>query len=207
MAMTFTTLTGAKSADGSIKSWMNYARVDAEGVLLEAQTMIYERLRVREMRTADTFPVRVGDDAIDVPDRMLEPVLMWDVTNDCEIEYREQSDLEQLRSWTAGVLDDGDPSFYAVFGEQLNFDATTQTAWTLRASYFVQPDDLSSSRKTNFLTTRYPHMLRMACLATGARFNHDDEVFQREQRLLFASIEEVNAADEMGRSTYSPVRM
>jgi hypothetical protein len=206
MAMTFTILTGAKSVDGSIKSWMNYARVDAEGVLLEAETMIAERLRVREMRVSDTLPVSVGDSGIDLPDQFLDPIEVRDVTNDSDIEYRDPSDLERMRSWTAAVLDSGDPAYYAVFDEQFQFDCKTTTAWTLRTLFYQRPTPLSSSNKTNFLTTRYPHILRMACLATGARFNRDDETFAREQRLLFASIDEANAKDEMARSTYVPVR-
>lgn len=207
MAMTFTTLTGAKSVDGSIKSWMNYARVDAEGVLLEAETMIAERLRVREMRASDSLPVRVGDSGIDLPDQFLDPIEARDITNDADIEYRDPSDLERMRSWTATVLDSGDPAFYSIFDEQYQFDCKTTTAWRLRVLFYQRPTPLSSSNKTNFLTIRYPHILRMACLATGARFAHDDEVFAREQRLLFASIDEANARDEMARSTYVPVRM
>jgi hypothetical protein len=203
----YATLTADKSTGGSIKSWMNYSKIDPGSILEEAQTMIYERLRVREMATADTFPVRVGDDAIDVPDNFLAQIMLKDITNDCELDYRDQTDLERMRTWTDGALDEGDPAYFAVFDEMFQFNAKTRTAWTLRASFYQQPDLLSSSRRTNFLTKKYPHMLRMACLATGARFNDDDEKFAREQRLLFAAIDSVNVEDEMSRSTYVPVSM
>jgi hypothetical protein len=125
--MSFATLTGAKSVDGSIKSWMNYSRIDAEGILEEAQAMIYGRLRVREMRASDQFTVRVGASSVDEPDGLLDAILFWDITNDVEICSKEDSDLERMRSWTDGVLDDGDPAYYALYDELINFDCKTTT--------------------------------------------------------------------------------
>lgn len=207
MAMTFTTLVADKSTSGSIKSWQNYSKLDSEGILEEAQAMIYGRLRVREMRTADQFTVRVGLSSIDVPDGFLDPILAWDITNDCEIVPKEESDLERMRSWTDGVLDTGDPAFYAVYDEAFQFDCKTTTLWKLRATFYKRPDYLATSNPTNWLTKRYPQLLRMACLATGARFAHDDEMFAREQQLLFREIDELSVGDEMARSTDVPVRM
>lgn len=204
--MNFTILTGAKSVAGSIKSWQNYDKLDAESILAEAETMIYERLRVREMRASDSLPVRVGASSLDLPDQFLDPILTWDITNDVEIEPKDEADLERMRSWTAAVLDSGDPAFYAVYDEAFQFDCTTTTAWRLRTVFYRRPDPLSTSNTSNWLCTRYAHLLRMSCLATGARFAHDDELFAREQRLLYATIDEVNARDEMGRSTAVPVR-
>jgi hypothetical protein len=205
--MSFATLTGAKSVDGSIKSWMNYSRIDAEGILEEAQAMIYGRLRVREMRASDQFTVRVGASSVDEPDGLLDAILFWDITNDVEICSKEDSDLERMRSWTDGVLDDGDPAYYALYDELINFDCKTTIQWRLRTLFYKQPDYLADSNPTNFLTKRYPHLLRMACLATGARFNDDEARFTREQQLLFAEISNIAVEDEMGRSTDVPVRM
>lgn len=197
--MTFTTLVGLKTVSGSIKSWLNYGKVDSEGVLLEAETMIYQRLRVREMRASDTLTVGVGKASVDLPDGFLDPLKLRDITNDCKIRLKSEGKLEDLRTWTAGVLDSGDPAYYAIYDEQYQFDCRTTTAWRARALFYKQPDPLSTSNETSFLTTRYPHILRMACLATGARFANDDEVYAREQRLLEGKIDDLNAADEQSR--------
>lgn len=199
MPMTFTTLTGLKTVSGSIKSWMNYGKIDSEGVLLEAETMIYQRLRVREMRSSDTLTVGVGKASVDLPDGFLDPLKLRDITNDCNITLKSEDELEDIRTWTAAVLDSGDPSYYAIFDEQMQFDCKSTSAWRARALFYKQGDPLSASNESNFLCTRYPHILRMACLATGARFANDDEVFAREQRLLEGKIEELNAMDEMSR--------
>lgn len=199
MPMTFTTLVGLKTVSGSIKSWMNYGKIDSEGVLLEAETMIYQRLRVREMRASDTLTVGVGKASVDLPDGFLDPLKLRDITNDCRITLKSEDELEDIRTWTDAVLDSGDPSYYAIFDEQLQFDCKATTAFRARALFYRQPDPLSTSNETSFLTTRYPHILRMACLATGARFANDDEVYAREQRLLEGKIDDLNAMDEQSR--------
>lgn len=197
--MTFTTLVGLKTVSGSIKSWMNYGKVDAEGVLLEAETMIYQRLRVREMRSSDTLTVGVGKASVDLPDGFLDPLKLRDITNDCRITLKSEDEIEDIRTWTDAVLDSGDPAYYAIYDEQIQFDCKTTTAWRARALFYKQPDPLSTSNETAWITTRYPHILRMACLATGARFANDDEVYAREQRLLEGKIEELNIQDEFSR--------
>lgn len=201
MAMSYDQLVGDKSTDGSIKSWMNYSKMDVESILSEAQAMIYTRLRVREMRTSDTLTLKIGKSEIDVPDDWLDPFVVKDITNDCDLDYCEVDDLEARRTYTDGVLDSNDPTAYAVDGESLIFDGVAENEIKILVRYFGQPADLSSSNPTNFLTRRYPQLLRMACLATAARFNSDDATFNREQALLFKEIDEVAASDEMGRST------
>jgi len=199
MPLTYTILIGDKSEAGSIKSWQNYSKVDAAGVVMDAEAMIATRLRVREMRASETMPIAVGASGTDLPDGFLDPISLRDVTNDCDIEIKGEDELERIRSWTAAVLDSGDPSYYAIFDERFEFDCKTTTAWTARALFYKTPDALSSSNPRNFLTDRYPQVLRMACLAIAARYSSDDERFAREQRLLFAEIEEINIRDEQSR--------
>lgn len=199
MAMTFTVLTGAKTVTGSIKSWQNYAKVDAEGVLVDAEAMIFTRLRVQQMRASESLSAGVGKSNIDLPDGFIDPIRLRDITNDCDITLKDEGQLEGIRSWTAGVLDSGDPAYYAIFDEVINFDCKVTTAFSARMLFYRQPDALSTSNETNWLTRRYPHVLRMACLAAAARFSHDDELFNREQRLCFAEIDEINKMDELSR--------
>jgi hypothetical protein len=197
--LTFDILTGSKSTTGSIKSWQNYSKVDAEGVLSDAETMIYQRLRVREMRASETLTVKVGASGVDLPDGFLDPLKLRDVTNDCNIEMVSEEQLEDIRTWTAAVLDSGDPAWFAIFDEQLQFDVKTTTQWKARLVFYKQLDALSESNPSNFLCVRYPHILRSMCLATAARFAKDNDMFQREQQLANAMISDANAADELSR--------
>lgn len=197
--MTFSILTGAKTVTGSIRSWQNYAKVDPESVLADAEGMVFTRLRVREMRTSENLTVAVGAGSIDLPDGFLDPIKTRDITNNFTLDPKSEEALEEMRSWTAGVLDSGDPSAFGIYDESFMFDCKTTTAWKLRSIFYKKPDLLSESNERSFLTDRYPHMFRMACLAVAARFEHNEELFQREQRLCFSEIDEINARDELAR--------
>lgn len=205
MAMSYTSLVADKSTTGSIKSWMNYGKIDSEGVLEDAQAMIYERLRANSMIISDAFPIKVGASSLDAPDDFIEAILVKDLTNQFDLEERDIVLLEGMRSYTNAVLDSGDPAFYCQSDEALNFDCKTTTTWTAKVYYFSVPAALSASNPTNFITRRHPQLLRMACLATAARHNHDDDIFNREQKLLFIEIDEIMVNDEMARSAYVPV--
>lgn len=200
MPMTFSILTGSKTTDGSIAHWSNYALLDAPGILTEAQQMLYSRLRVREMRASASLSFAVGDYTKALPTGFLEPMVLRDITNDCEIILRSEGDLEELRSWTSGMLDDGDPSSYSIYDELIQTDAKTVTAWSARMLYWKQPTALAATtNETNFITERYPQLLRMACLAVASRFRKDWETFNIEQKLCFAEIDNVMARDEYVR--------
>lgn len=207
MPMTFTTLTGDKSVAGSIRSWQNYGKVDAEGVLEEAEAMTYQRLRVREMRSSTTLTIPAAAASIALPTGFLDPLVLRDITNSCDIELRAEEWMESIRTWTNGELDDGDPAFYGIYDELFQFDCKTTVEWQARALFYKRGAALSAENETNFLTDRYPHVLRMACLATAARFSHDDDMFAREQRLFEAKVDELNAMDEFSRrGQENPVR-
>lgn len=207
MAMSYTTLIADKTVAGSIKSWQNYSKIDSLGVLEEAQAMVYMRLRCREMRASATVPVGAGVDFVALPTGYLDPIFTSDATNDVELDFKDEVQLERMRTWTAAVLDTGEITSFAFFDENFNFDAKSLAAFSIRALFYKTPDPLSPTNDTNWLTKRYPQLLRMACLATGARFAHDDAIFQREQVLLFKEIDEISVTDEMSRSTFVPVEI
>jgi hypothetical protein len=204
--MSYTTLVAAKSEPGSIRSWMNYAKIDVEGVLEDAQAMIYNRLRVRDMKASDVLPVAVGAGSANLPDDFIEAILVRDITNNFDLDERDEKLLEGLRSYTNGVLDIGDPAYFADYDDALNFDCKTTTAWKMKLIYYQTPAPLSSSNPKNFLTRKYPQLLRMACLAVAARHNHDAEIFATEQKLLFIEIDELKVNNEMAGTSYEPVR-
>ena len=199
MAMTFTVLTGLKTVTGSIKSWQNYAQVDAAGVLTDAEAWIYQKLRVREMRTSENLSVAAAKSYIDLPDGYLDPIKLRDITNDVNLIMVSEDQLEEYRTYTSGVLDSNDPAWWAVFDEAIQFDCKATTALTARMVFYKQLDALSTSNETNFLTQRYPHILRHACLAFAALFSKDSELFATEIRLAESLVMDANAQDELSR--------
>lgn len=196
MAMSYTTLTGDKSVAGSIKSWVNYTRLDVETVLEEAQTTIYQTLRVREMKATATLSVTSGVDLMAHPVDLMAPVKLRNVTDDTELKALIWDELEERRTWTNGSLDSGDPCYFSISDEAFQFDCKTSSAFTLRLAYYKTPELLSGSNETNFLTRRYPHVLRAACLAHAAIHFKDNAMYAQEMQRLSALVLGVNTQDD-----------
>lgn len=198
MAMTYQTLAGAKTVPGSIRSWINWELVDVEGVMLDAQAFIYTQLRVRQMEALETIALSAGASSAPLPDRFLDPVEMRDITHGgAEIENVHITDLEAVRYWDNGVLSEGVPCRYSVYGEDLQFDVRADRATSARLLYYRQPAYLSVAAPTNFLTEKFPHLLRAALLVYAAKNFKSQSIYEREVRELILSIAAVNTQDDM----------
>jgi len=199
MAMTYTSLVADKTTVGSIKYWINYARLDSDTVLAEAQATIFQRLRVREMRTLDTSIVTtVTDYREPLPARFLEARVLRSVEDNLEYEQRSPADLIARRQFDAtGTLIDGPPQYFAIFDEMLQFEARFTIPVTLHLLCFKSPALLSSGNPNNFLTDRLPHVLRVACLAQAADFMRNDTEYQKQITKLEALIEVTNGEADM----------
>ena len=89
------------------------------------------------------------------------------------------------------------PSRYAIYGEKLVFDCavSADTAYTM--IYFQSLALLSVGSPTNFLTSRYPNLLRTAVLAAAADFRKDDADYQRNVGRLTALIDDINSNNDL----------
>ncbi len=68
---------------------------------------------------------------------------------------------------------------------------------TLQLMCFKSLPLLSAGSPTNFLTSRYPHLLRRACLLQAADFMEDDPAYGKHLAKLEADIETVNAENQL----------
>jgi hypothetical protein len=99
-----------------------------------------------------------------------------------------------------GALEIGTPMQVAVYDEMFQFDCKADEARRLDLVFFKRLALLSASNPTNFLTTRYPNMLRVACQAGAASFMKDTEEFQAREAELIALIQAANAESDLGRA-------
>lgn len=285
MAISYNTLVAPKGTTGSLLNWIGYSKVDVATVLDESQILIYQILRVREMRSEFTFGMAAGASSIALPARFLDPISsIYDITNSAEYDQRHQADVTRSRAydtspsgafgtdpftttadsalvsvhevdhglnqdstitiasaanvngivmngtfpivsitgtddfvvdtgdtlasgsgagggssatWTANNLIAGSPTRWGVWNEKINFDMAFDTAATCKLPYFRQPQLLSASNQTNFVTVRYPNLLRVACLAAAAQYMKDDEEFSKNVQVLTNLIGSVAAADDL----------
>src|SRR5215471_19937752 len=195
MPMTYASLVADKNTVGSIKYWINYSRIDSDTVLAEAQALIFQRLRVREMRTLDTsISVVATDYQKALPAHFLEARLLCSVPDNLEYKLRSGSEVMARRQFNAdGTLTDGPPQFFAIFDEMLQFEARFTTSQTLHLLCCKSPALLSGANPSNFLTDRFPHLLRTACLVQAADFMRNDTEYAKQTQRLEALVQATNA--------------
>lgn len=170
MAMTYSTLVAAKGTDGSLKSWVNHSTLPSATIVSEAQAWIYGRLRVREMRKAGTVSLSADASSAVLPSGFLDPITLQFDGDAQPIELVTEGRLRRYRE-DDGTVPSGRPTRFAIYDEAFQFDSAADEALTGRLVYFGTPSELAASaNETNFLTARYPTLLRQACLSFAYEF-------------------------------------
>jgi hypothetical protein len=192
----YATLIADKATAGSIRSWINHSLLDVVQIVEEAEALLAQTLRVREMRASTVLALAAGDSFEPLPAGFLDPIALRDVTNQVTLRQRTESDLESLRRYDNAVLAAGTPANYAIFDEALQFETQYEAAASLRLVYFRRWPPLAAAN-TNFLTDRYPHLLRTACLAQAHAFRNNDTRAQLELTKLASLIQRTNAESDL----------
>lgn len=281
--MSYTTLVAPKGAAGSLANWVNYTKLDTQTILDEAQSLLYQTLRVREMRTEWTFGMKPGQSEMPLPVRFLDPIgRLRDITNGIPYPHRIEGDILADRAYEAVsgtlpanpfyttaesslvtvakanhgltqgstisvtgatpfagidfnssfpvtyVADDGHfvidveveatdtvsgggavakysgsrliksiPTKWSIFDEKVKFDSAFDTATTFKHLYYRRPLYLSEDAPTNWLTDRYPMLLRKACMAAAADFMKDDVEYEKNITALNALIATTAAENDL----------
>ena len=101
----------------------------------------------------------------------------------------------------AGALYDGTPSCWTIIGTTAYIDTTIDDTDNFggRLMYFALPTALSVSNETNFLTTRYPTLLRHACMFKGAEHMKDAQQAATYMQLAEVALAEAMRTNDMWR--------
>lgn len=200
--MDYDALVADKSTQGSIKSWVNYNEVPSVDVLIDAQMYIYERLRSREMRALQANnTIAEGTDFIVLPTGFLDPVELTIRYPKSRLELVNERELQDVwRNWDdTNALTEGMPQHYAIIGSNAYFDVLPDQTYRYDLLYFKQPDLLTPGSPTNFLTQRYPHVLRQTCIGYAALFAKDYEDAGTCLKMADALIDNVREMDDLSR--------
>lgn len=159
--MDYTTLVGAKTLAGSIKYLINYSEIDAAGIMAAAESAIYARLRVRDMRKVTTLDITLGATSVDLPADWLSPISLK-LRYRADLILRPPGKMSDYRNYdeTTSALLEGLPTNVFLSASKLELDVKADAAYTIDAVYYAKPDALSDSNTTNFLTTDLGHILR-----------------------------------------------
>jgi hypothetical protein len=148
-----------------------------------------------EFSSADPFTILIGSEVMLVTAG--QGTTTWTVTRG----YGGTTAAAHTSGATVdGRLESGTPTNVAVFDELFQFDCKADEARTLSLVYFKTPTLLSASNSTNFLTRRYPNILRVACQAGAASFMKDAEEFSAREAELLALINAANAESDLGKA-------
>ena len=201
MAITYTTLVGAKTTDGSIRQWVNDSTIPAESILTEAEAWIYERLRVREMiAVASPFTFAVDTASAALPSDFLDPIQLlpfgW---GGAELLYVHERLLNASRD-DDGNLFSGTPSRWTIIGTDAHVDCLCDSDFSGALMYYACPAALSADNATNFLTLRYPTLLRTVCTAFAFSFKKDDARKQIELALAEKALGDAMRTNDLYRN-------
>jgi hypothetical protein len=284
MAMSHTSLVASKGTTGSLANWVNYTKLDTETVLEEAQSLLFQLLRTREMRSEWTFGIAAGASEIALPARFLDPIgRVYDIKNGYPIRHKIETDIAHARSYdnslsgsfgadpftttigsslvavvemdhnltqgssititdatdvggvtmngtfpvvsitdddnvvidvdteatstatgggasadyTANKLIAASPTRWGIFDEKLKLDCAMETASQFKLLYYRSPKPLSAANLTNWLTIRYPKLLRVACMAAAADYMKDDVEYQKHLTALTALVGSTAAENDL----------
>lgn len=100
-------------------------------------------------------------------------------------------------NYTVDVLVSGTPKWWAIWDEEIHFDQAFSEPIMCELPYFQSLPLLSNTNQSNFLTNRYPHLIRPACQCQAAAFMRDDAAYQRELTRLTAITQAVSAENDM----------
>jgi hypothetical protein len=194
----YTTLVGSKSILGSISNWINRGDLPVAEILAEAQADIYQYLRVREMTAREVLTFAAGSQTTSLPTRFLDPIGFRPDQWGSDLPFVHEGLLGEFRD-SSGTLPTGTPSRWAIIGETAYVDVLPSAAYSGTLMFYRQPEPLSGANTTNWLTSRYPSLLRYACMAKG--FEHaKSDAAPSYLALMMRSIETANATNEMWRT-------
>lgn len=208
MAMSYTSLTGSQTTDGSIANWINHSSVQAvsDTIVSEAEAFIYRRLRHFKMLTSTTGTMSLSNQFIALPSDYLEDKTLY-ITGVNYGKLTRKTMEEVLASYVYDGSGNPVPSMPQIyFNDQtnINFDTIPDQTYPYQLFYYQQPAALSSSI-TNFLTVTYPRLVRCACMAAACEFMKDNGMgsYDRTYWDQLAEQEIVVAQTEADRSQRS----
>lgn len=181
MSMDYLTLIADKNTEGSIKNWVNHALIPSAQIVLEAEQWIYQRLRVRQMVHTATGTYGNSDSGVkELPSDYRAPIILH-FTGVNRLFPKFVPDIGEVHKRFTydgdGNRTTGTPRFWGTDATNIVFDiyAPTDITYNYLLLYFRSLPPLSSSNTTNFLTDRYPSLLRKALMSKAYEFQEDDK--------------------------------
>lgn len=154
-----------------------------------------EVLTVRSMETIST--ALTSGQYLALPDNFESARSVRLVTSD-NGGYLKFQAPEQMRKEVAT----GRPNFFTVVGDEIQFDRTPDSEYTVEIQYYKRATPLSDDNLTNEILTNHPSIYLFGALAMLSFYAQDSEQEGKYTTLFISAIKGANKADKKGR--YGP---
>ena len=202
--MNYTQLVASKTTANSISAWLNWDLAPVTDILAEAEAHLYSKLRVQAMKTPATGTIALNALNLSFPTDYLAPISFRRIGASAGvIEIFDSQQMEERNCIdSTGNFIKSVPTECQIIGDPAiaYFNVQSDAAYPYRLIYYARKAALSPSNLTNFLTNRYPNMLRAACLFRGFDFKKEYEASDRYAKQLQMLIYDANAEYDMGES-------
>lgn len=153
-----------------------------------------EVLKVRSMEVVSTT-LTTGQ-YLSLPDNF-ESNRSVRLTNDNTGEIKYQAPQQMVKRSGTGL-----PYFFTIVGNEIQFDITPDSEYTIELQYFRKATPLSVTNQTNEILTNHPSIYLYGALAALFRYTMDTEQAIFNEQRFIESIKGANKADKKGR--YGP---
>lgn len=158
------------------------AREDLSGNTADFITLAEARLNrlLKPSKTDATLTGAVGNRAVDISAlSIVEPIALFVVSDDGD-----EREVTQKADGTFPYVDDaGEPSFWAIDGDAINFDCPLDEAYSFRFRYVARLA-LSATVPVNELLTNHPDVYLAASIVWGGIYIKDDAIAVGYKSLL-----------------------
>lgn len=195
MAMSYTTLMADKTTEGSIKYYVRHSEVPSASILESAQSLIYSKLRVREMKVlVSGSSIAAAASTITLPTRFQDPISLWlDREWKSRLTILDEEHFEQRVSRdTDGDLYEGTPTFCTMDKTTAYLDTKADQEYYYRLWYYETPAPLSGTNETPWLVTTYPHLLEAAVKYYAYQHREMNDQADRWLQICMAAINDLN---------------
>lgn len=105
---------------------------------------------------------------------------------------------EQMRKEVSG----GRPNFFTIVGNEIQFDRTPDSDYTVEIQYYAKATPLSDTNLTNDILTKHPSIYLFGALTALFAYSLDTEQQIKYNQMFMGAIKGANKADKKGR--YGP---
>lgn len=153
-----------------------------------------ENLTVRSMETIST--ALTSGQYLALPDNFESARSVRFVTSFVS-ELRFQAPEQMRKEPSTGM-----PQFYTVVGNEIQFNRTPDSEYTIELQYYRKAEPLNDDNQTNEILANHPSIYLYGALAQIFAYAMDDVQLLKYSQLFISSIKGANKADKKGR--YGP---